>query len=92
MLIIVFFFFVWGPLSSVSGRANDFYNGSIARENNFVCPDGENCVCNVDKYNCNNFTTQKQAQSVFNYCDDQGVGDIHNLDPDGNGRACEGLG
>jgi len=44
--------------------------------------------CSSDVYNCGNFTTQSEAQAVFDAC---GPGDIHRLDADGNGEACEGL-
>lgn len=47
--------------------------------------------CSGDIYNCANFTTQAQAQAVYNYCISQGKGDINGLDADSNGIACEGL-
>jgi len=47
--------------------------------------------CESDTYNCGDFSTQAEAQEVFEYCG--GVGnDIHRLDADGNGLACESLG
>ena len=47
--------------------------------------------CESDTYNCNDFSTQAEAQEVFEYCG--GIGnDIHRLDADGNGLACESLG
>lgn len=51
----------------------------------------EDTNCNSDVYNCGNFTTQEKAQIVFDYCKQQGAGDIHGLDKDGNGKACETL-
>lgn len=47
--------------------------------------------CTADIYNCSNFTSQTQAQSVYNYCKLQGAGDVNHLDADSNGIACEGL-
>ena len=44
-------------------------------------------ICNEDTYNCADFSTQAEAQKIFNGCDT----DIHQLDGDGNGLACEGL-
>lgn len=44
--------------------------------------------CSSDIYNCDDFTTQAEAQAAF---DARGPGDIHQLDRDGNGEACEGL-
>ena len=49
----------------------------------------ENLDCSADVYNCDDFTTQSEAQAVFDVCE---PGDIHGLDRDGNGEACEGLG
>ena len=49
------------------------------------------CGCGGDLYNCNKFTRQIHAQIAFNYCSQQGKGDIHQLDADGNGEACESL-
>lgn len=49
-------------------------------------------TCKKDTYNCVNFRTKKQAQSVFNYCKKQtGKRDIHKLDTDKDGKACETL-
>ena len=47
-----------------------------------------NCSANV--YNCKDFATQAEAQAVFEYCGGS-ANDIHRLDGDGDGVACEGL-
>ena len=47
--------------------------------------------CSSNTYNCGDFDTQAEAQAVYDYCDQQGAGDIHQLDGDGNGKACESL-
>lgn len=44
--------------------------------------------CETDTYNCDDFASQTEAQSIFDEC---GFGDIHNLDLDDDGIACEGL-
>ena len=44
--------------------------------------------CESDTYNCDDFLTQAEAQEVLEYCGE----DIHRLDADGNGLACESLG
>ena len=49
------------------------------------------CSCSGDSYNCGDFDRHSQAQACFNYCVSQGKGDIHRLDGDGNGLACESL-
>jgi len=46
--------------------------------------------CSHDAYNCSNFSTHVQAQAVFEKCG--GVNnDIHRLDADNDGLACESL-
>jgi hypothetical protein len=40
---------------------------------------------------CNSFPNQYQAQVCFEFCRNQGYGDIFGLDKNGNGRACEGM-
>jgi len=47
--------------------------------------------CESNTYNCDDFQTQSEAQIVFEECG--GIdNDIHQLDKDGNGLACESLG
>lgn len=47
--------------------------------------------CSRDIYNCANFTTQSEAQVAFDSCF-RDKGDVWNLDNDGDGKVCEGLG
>lgn len=49
------------------------------------------CDCSDDLYNCGDFTTQVQAQACYDYCVSLGCGDVHGLDGDNDGQACEGL-
>ena len=49
------------------------------------------CSCSGDTLNCSDFSTHASAQACFNYCISQGAGDIHGLDADNNGSACESL-
>ena len=63
---------------TLSGEGGDEEEGSI-----FV---GNNCV--LDTYNCGDFTTQSEAQAVYDEC---GSSDIHQLDSDGDGVVCESL-
>ncbi len=49
------------------------------------------CDCGGNTYNCGDFGSQNQAQSCFNACQAQGVGDIHRLDRDNDGAVCESL-
>lgn len=47
------------------------------------------CACVTDLYNCPAFSSTSAAQACFNFCVSQGVGDIHKLDQDHDGLACE---
>jgi hypothetical protein len=50
------------------------------------------CVCSYDRYDCEDFKKQIQAQACFNFCFSQGAGDVHHLDDDNHdGLACNGL-
>jgi len=49
------------------------------------------CNCDDNTYNCPDFITQKQAQSCYNYCITQNKEDVHQLDKDKDGVACESL-
>jgi Staphylococcal nuclease homologue/Excalibur calcium-binding domain len=47
-------------------------------------------VCNRNAYNCGDFNTHAEAQAVYEACG--GVGnDVHKLDRDRDGIACESL-
>lgn len=48
-------------------------------------------ICSHDAYKCSDFDSHADAQGAFDYCVAQGAGDIHRLDQDGNGVACESL-
>lgn len=50
---------------------------------------GSDVNCESNTYNCDDFLTQEEAQEVYEECGDN---DIHQLDRDGNGLACESLG
>ena len=46
---------------------------------------GNQCSCTADTFNCGDAL----AETCFNYCNSQGYGDIHRLDQNNNGIACE---
>lgn len=47
------------------------------------------CSCSGDIYNCGDFLGHNTAQECFNKCVSLGFGDIHRLDRDKDGIACE---
>lgn len=77
-----------GALTSGGGSSGSDGGGSAPQP---TAPSQAVCACHADTYNCGDFSTQAQAQACFNYCVSLGRGDIHRLDGDGNGRACESL-
>ncbi|MFA5995582.1 MAG: fibronectin type III domain-containing protein [Patescibacteria group bacterium] len=48
-------------------------------------------ICSSDTYNCADFSTQAEAQSVYNTCMAEVGKDIHRLDSDNDDVACESL-
>jgi len=54
-------------------------------------PPSQGCDCSSNRYNCGDFRTHAAAQACFQFCIDQGRGDIHRLDADNDGIACESL-
>jgi len=47
------------------------------------------CTCVDDILNCNSFRTQGEAQACYEQCKAQGLGDIHHLDNNNDGIACQ---
>lgn len=52
-------------------------------------PQHGGCDCTANFYNCKDFSTQREAQSCFESCRSRGNGDVHWLDGDNDGIACE---
>jgi hypothetical protein len=49
------------------------------------------CSCSGDIYNCSDFGTHAEAQACYEHCMRVVGRDIHRLDWDGDGIACESL-
>lgn len=47
------------------------------------------CDCDHDDFDCDDFSTREEAQACLDYCWTQAGCDIHRLDSDGDGIACE---
>ena len=48
-------------------------------------------TCAYDAYNCSDFSSQASAQACHDFCFQQVGFDVHRLDADGDGEACESL-
>ncbi|MFA6474758.1 MAG: thermonuclease family protein [Patescibacteria group bacterium] len=73
-----------GPKSST----NFFSTAEVPTDNT---DDTSDIICSSDVYNCSDFSTQTDAQNVYDYCMIQVGSDIHGLDSDDDGEACETL-
>ncbi|MCB9078634.1 MAG: thermonuclease family protein [Anaerolineaceae bacterium] len=49
------------------------------------------CNCGSNTYNCSDFSSHQSAQQCYEYCKSVGAGDVHDLDRDHDGDACEAL-
>jgi len=49
------------------------------------------CPCYGDVRNCSDFATQAEAQACYDHCVAEVGYDVHHLDSDGDGEACESL-
>lgn len=70
------------------------HEGSVnvpKRGNTLILQPPKVCACNKNIYNCADFTYQYKAQECFLYCWGQVNKDVHRLDGDHDGRACEAL-
>ncbi len=47
------------------------------------------CSCRSDRYNCDDFKTRREARNKYECCMDKVGYDVHNLDGDSDGIACE---
>lgn len=73
---------IWKPTSTPFPTAAPSPSGCI-----ILVP----CDCSGDIYDCGDFNSKQAAQGCFNYCQSYKKGDIHDLDPDNDGIACENL-
>ena len=62
---------------------------TTAEAHSVMSSDSGACNCSGNLYNCDDFKTQTEAQSCFEYCKSLGKGDIHKLDSNKDGTACE---
>ncbi len=85
ILVIIF------VLVAIISRIWIYLDNKDSHERHEGTPENSVDYCEEDLYNCDDFATHEEAQEMFDWCG--GVdSDIHNLDRDGNGVACEGLG
>ena len=49
------------------------------------------CQCSGNTYNCSDFSTHREAQALYDCCIEKVGSDVHRLDRDKDGSACETL-
>lgn len=49
------------------------------------------CSCSGNTLDCSDFSSHASAQACYNYCISIGAGDVHHLDGNNDGGACESL-
>jgi hypothetical protein len=75
ILIISTLFLIFGCI-----KTNDYVEEGSSLKLQFKSNE-----CSYNKYNCSDFSSQKQAQKIFKQCPT----DVHDLDRDNDGLACE---
>jgi len=79
---------LWSPDTCNGDATKETSSPPPVLSPNVSVPEGTTCSSNA--YNCSDFKTHAEAQAVYEYCG--GVSnDIHKLDADGDGQACESL-
>ncbi len=63
---------------------------TVAEEEKREDVDTSSYICSTNKYNCTDFATHAEAQAVFEQCGGSS-NDIHKLDSNKDGEACESL-
>lgn len=81
---------LWAPNTCNGNTTQAAHNTAAQPAATSATPADGSIVCSSNTYNCGNFTTHAQAQHVFDTCLPT-MGDIHKLDSDGDGIACESL-
>ena len=65
--------------------------GTVELKPSASTPSASTSSCGSDLYNCTGFSTRAEAQAVYDKCMTEVGSDIHQLDADGDGVACETL-
>jgi len=73
----------------IESRLISEVSGSRAVTNRPTPPSHQVCDCSGDYYNCSNFANPGHAQMCLEYCTIQKQNDVHRLDIDKNGLACD---
>ncbi|OGM60930.1 hypothetical protein A2955_03620 [Candidatus Woesebacteria bacterium RIFCSPLOWO2_01_FULL_37_19] len=81
---------LWGSCKSEASNGSKAPEVSKAADDKNTVDFSGEWQCSSNSYNCTDFTTQSEAQSVFEACGGTS-NDVHKLDRDGDGKVCESL-
>lgn len=70
--------------------ALDKYIVELQQPEETIIDEENSWICSSNQYNCADFSTHAEAQEAFEYCGGTS-NDIHDLDRDNDGLACESL-
>lgn len=85
---VIVLIFIWRNVGDVLPYSD--FNDTNDNNNSIAVGEPNPGACGEDLYNCGNFSTQAEAQAVYDTCFPS-AGDVHGLDNDGDGVVCEGL-
>lgn len=76
---------------SKASSSQSFTTSAEATEQDDTDDQSSDIICSSNVYNCSDFSTQADAQEVYDHCMVVVGSDIHALDSDDDGEACESL-
>ena len=88
LIILLPLLILLGTLAAMTAHAASFEE-DIAETPLFALPHQQICSCEENVYNCPYFESREVAQLCFDYCQSTVGSDIHDLDRNDNGIACE---
>ncbi|MDD5342057.1 MAG: thermonuclease family protein [Patescibacteria group bacterium] len=79
---------LWERTTPERAETAEYQSDSSSTE---ILEDAPECFCDENYYDCRDFKTQAEAQSLYDCCRAKTGRDVHLIDADTNGRACERL-
>jgi uncharacterized membrane protein YgcG len=78
-----------GPAQWAAGPSNGGASGGSGSSGGGSSSQVVVCECGYNAYDCSDFGSKSDANACFQYCRSQGKEDVHNMDGDNDGDACE---
>lgn len=88
--LVIFILIITGCTSETYKKNNTFNTSSLSTKASYTKPSSiSDCNCSSNLYNCSDFATKGEAQNMYECCIRKTGRDIHWLDDDKDGAACE---